>query len=73
MGKIEGEECGSNRNEARQAHNVSVGSSEDRSGAAGTVGEGQAREESGLKEKRPRIQSAPLAYDISFTFHASDF
>jgi hypothetical protein len=39
LGKIEGEECGSNFTEARQANDVSICSSDDRSGSTGTLGE----------------------------------
>jgi hypothetical protein len=48
VGKIESEECHFERNQARQAHNVSIGSSQDRSGSAGTMGEGEA---GGLEEQ----------------------
>jgi hypothetical protein len=46
---------------ARQTNDVSLGSAQDRGGSAGKMGQGQAREESGLKETKPRIQSAPLS------------
>jgi hypothetical protein len=42
LGKIESEECSFNFTEARQAHDVSIGSSQDRSGSACEMGEGEA-------------------------------
>jgi hypothetical protein len=36
-------------NSIRQANDVSLGSAQDRSGATGAMGQGQAEEESGLK------------------------
>ena len=51
MGKSQPAEGCSNR-EARQTNDVSIGSSQDRSGSTGEVGEGQAGEESGLKQRK---------------------
>ena len=48
MGKSENTQCYSNWTEARQAHDLSSRQEEDRSGSAGTVGEGEGGEEDPL-------------------------
>jgi hypothetical protein len=45
----------------KETNDVRLGPAQDRGSTACAVGEGQSRKESGLKETRPRIQSAPLS------------
>jgi hypothetical protein len=42
VGKIESEECRFDCNEARQTNDVTIGSSQDRSGSESKMGEGEA-------------------------------
>jgi hypothetical protein len=50
MGKSENTQCCPNCSEARQAHDLSSRQKENRSGAAGEVGEGEGGEEVGCSE-----------------------